>query len=87
MSKSSYGKRGGTSATAGKRKSIYEGKAPDGSILHVASFHVDTPKAWMHISCQAGTCWYGNAVRPEPLDWGTGANGVKTMWVECEKVK
>lgn len=88
MARSPYGKRGGTSVNAGRKQSTYEGKAPDGSILHVRSFLVSADKAWMHISCQGGACWYGNAVRLQPEDWSGPPNSpIKQMWVECVKVK
>lgn len=91
--RTSYGKKGGTSATAGKTKAIYEAEAPDGSILRVGSFQVQSAEAYMHISCHGGACWYGNGVRDVPEDWGCPAAvdghrvAVKAEWIKCKRVR
>jgi hypothetical protein len=46
---SDYGKRGGTSANAGRKASTYVGTFPDGSMFRKRSFEVSTDEAHVGI--------------------------------------
>lgn len=47
MSKTNYGKRGGTSVNAGKKRVVYEAVLPDGRTVRKGSFTVSSPRAFM----------------------------------------
>lgn len=60
---SDYGKRGGTSATAGKRRRTFAATAPDGSPLKAGSFQLQgKPGPFQMSSFQHDGKWYAGSV-------------------------
>lgn len=75
----SFGRRGGTSANAGRRASKYEATLPDGTVVRKRSYQVHQDTA--HLGCyQHEGKWYTSGVRAEPQDWPG------QQWVECRRV-
>ena len=68
--RSPYGKKGGTSATAGKVASTYAATLPNGRAVQVRSFKVSAPEAWVicYPSIREGG-WSVNTVRDVPHGW------------------
>lgn len=65
--KSDFGKRGGTSPTAGATAAMYEGTLPDGSVARKKSFHLTCPDAFL--GCfERGGKWMVSGVTEKPED-------------------
>lgn len=63
MTRSPYGKKGGTSVNAGRKAATYEVTFPDGTKARKRSFAVDTPTAW--VGCyfsERESRWYSAGV-------------------------
>lgn len=74
---SDYGKKGGTSATAGKVSVKYEATAPDGTVLTKRSFKAGDEVAVMNIYKHENV-WYANCVynRSNQPGWFTREGAV-----------
>lgn len=67
---SEFGRKGGTSATAGRKATTYEATAPDGTVLRKKSFQVGTDTAVMMIYRDPTGRWTASGVQAEAQDWG-----------------
>jgi hypothetical protein len=65
---SDYGKRGGTSATAGRKSALYKATAPDGRVLTRRTFQTDAPEALM-IMFRLNGVWYDQGVYDTAPAW------------------
>lgn len=65
---SPYGKRGGEGPTAGRRASVYEATAPDGTVLRRRSFKFHEAEGPMACHEHAGV-WYEQGVYAARPDW------------------
>jgi hypothetical protein len=66
-----YGKKGGTSATAGLKATWYEFETPDGEVLRRRSFHVDQGEAVAVASRHPEGGWSNGGIHPERPSWIT----------------
>jgi hypothetical protein len=64
---SDYGKRGGSSPTAGKKASVYQATAPDGHLLRKATYKVSVDTAVLYAYQRLGE-WHAAGVR-EKRSW------------------
>lgn len=64
-----YGKRGGTSAVAGKKAVIYEATLPDGQVVRKRSFYVNQESAVLGCYQHDGK-WYASGIVDSPKAWG-----------------
>jgi len=65
---------------------LYEGIAPDLSILHMHTGRVDSIEAYMLISCFRGGPWYPDMVSATELGV-EDAGGFKFRCIKCRRVK
>lgn len=80
--RSPYGKRGGTSATAGKRSAVYRWTYPDGTPGERRTFATDAPRA-VAVCYQHAGKWYVAAVYPSRDDWRGSPNHT---FIDCDRV-
>ncbi len=64
-----YGKKGGTSANAGRTSSTYEAVMPDGTVVRKRSFHVHQDDALVGCFEHNGK-WHVSGVTDRVQNWG-----------------
>jgi hypothetical protein len=68
--RSAYGKKGGTSANAGRTAAVYEATLPDGTVVKKRSFHIFTETAVLGCYEHNGK-WAASGITDGPKDWGS----------------
>ena len=75
-----------TAHTATGDASLYQGVAPDNSVLQMYSGRVSEKSAYMLVSSWRGGCWYPDMVSACALDV-QDAQGFKFACIKCVRVK
>lgn len=80
--RSPYGKKGGTSATAGKRSAVYRWTMPDGTPGERRTFKVSADRA-VAVCYRHADKWYVSAVYDAAPDWAQ--DPTRYTLIPCER--